>query len=53
MSLATARQGLAVDATFRAALPNSASADALLRALNTTDGVQSVSLTRITDEDDD
>ena len=53
MSLATARQGLAVDATFRAALPNSAAADALLRALNKTDGVQSVSLTRISDDDDD
>jgi hypothetical protein len=32
MSLATARRGLAVDATFRAALRTSASADALLRA---------------------
>jgi uncharacterized membrane protein YhiD involved in acid resistance len=53
MSLATARQGLAVDATFRAALRDSAAADALLRALNTSDGVQSVSLRRITQDDDD
>jgi uncharacterized membrane protein YhiD involved in acid resistance len=53
MSLATARRGLAVDATFRAALRTSASADALLRALNTTDGVQAVTLRRITDDDDD
>jgi hypothetical protein len=53
MSLATARQGLAVDATFRASLRDSAAADALLRALNTTEGVQSVTLTRITDDDDD
>jgi hypothetical protein len=53
MSLATARQGLAIDATFRAALRDSASADALLRALNTSEGVQSVTLTRITDDDDD
>lgn len=53
MSLATARQGLAVDATFRASLRDVAAADALLRALNTTEGVQSVSLKRITDDDDD
>ena len=53
ISLATARQGLAVDATFRTALRSSAAADALLRALNTTEGVQSVTLTRITDDDDD
>ena len=52
MSLATARQGLAVDATFRASLRDVAAADALLRALNTTEGVQSVSLKRITDDDD-
>jgi hypothetical protein len=53
MSLATVRRGLAVDATFRAALRSSASADALLRALNTTDGVQNVTLRRITEDDDD
>ncbi|HVG55337.1 MAG TPA: DUF4956 domain-containing protein [Vicinamibacterales bacterium] len=53
MSLSTARQGLAVDATFRASLRNSAAADALLRALNTVEGVQSVNLTRLVDDDDD
>jgi uncharacterized membrane protein YhiD involved in acid resistance len=53
MSLATVRQGLAVDATFRAALRDTASADALVRALNKTEGVQSVSLTRVTQDDDD
>jgi uncharacterized membrane protein YhiD involved in acid resistance len=53
MSIATARRGLAVDATFRAALRSSASADALVRALNTTEGVQSVSLKRITGDDED
>lgn len=53
MSLATARQGLAVDATFRASLRDVAAADALLRALNTTEGVQSVSLKRIAEDDDD
>ena len=53
MSLATVRRGLAVDATFRAALRSSASADTLLRMLNTTEGVQDVTLKRITQDDDD
>ena len=53
MSLATVRRGLAVDATFRAALRSSASADTLLRTLNTTEGVQDVTLRRITEDDDD
>jgi uncharacterized membrane protein YhiD involved in acid resistance len=53
MSLATARRGLAVDATFRTALRSSAAADALVRALNTTEGVQSVILKRVTQDDDD
>src|SRR5687768_5876755 len=48
MSIATARQGLAVDATYRTALRSDQSADALLRALNRLDGVQSVALQRIT-----
>ena len=48
MSIATARQGLAVDATYRTALRTDQSADALLRALNRLDGVQSVALQRIT-----
>jgi uncharacterized membrane protein YhiD involved in acid resistance len=53
MSIATARRGLAVDATFRAALRNSASADTLVRELNKTEGVQTVSLKRITQDDYD
>jgi hypothetical protein len=48
MSIATARQGLAVDAIYRTALRTDQSADALLRALNRLDGVQSVALQRIT-----
>jgi uncharacterized membrane protein YhiD involved in acid resistance len=51
VSIATARQGLAVDATYRTALRTEQSADALLRALNQIDGVQSVMLQRITAED--
>jgi uncharacterized membrane protein YhiD involved in acid resistance len=50
MSVATSRQGLAVDAIYRTELRADISADALLRALNRLDGVQSVSLQRITPE---
>ena len=46
ISMVTARQGLAVDVTYRAQLRTDRSADALLRALNRLDGVQSVSLHR-------
>jgi uncharacterized membrane protein YhiD involved in acid resistance len=53
ISLSTARQGLAIDATFHTDLRSSASADALLRALNTTEGIQSVTLNRVTQDDDD
>ena len=53
MSIATARRGLAVDAIFRAALRTSASADALVRELNKTEGIQTVSLKRITQDDGD
>jgi hypothetical protein len=45
-SMVTARQGLAVDVTYRAKLRTDHSADALLRALNRLDGVQSVALHR-------
>jgi uncharacterized membrane protein YhiD involved in acid resistance len=48
IALATARQGLAVDATYRTVLRRDTSADALLRALNRLDGVQSVALQRMT-----
>jgi LPXTG-motif cell wall-anchored protein len=51
VSIATVRQGLAVDATYRTSLRTEQSADALLRALNQIDGVQSVMLQRITTEE--
>lgn len=46
-SLATARQGMALEASYRAALRNERSADELVRALNRIEGVQSVALQRI------
>ena len=49
MSIATSRQGLAIDATFRTALRTDQGADALLRALNRLEGVQSVTLQRVTE----
>ncbi len=52
MSLETARQGLAVDVTFRVELRD-ASTNPLIRALNTTEGVQSVALKRLFQDDDD
>lgn len=52
MSIATARQGLAIDATYRTSLRTDQSADALIRALNRLDGVQSVALQRITADED-
>ena len=50
MSIATSRQGLAVDATYRTDLRSDQAADALLRALNRLDGVQSVTLRRLQPE---
>jgi len=50
--LTTVRQGTAVDAIFRTNLTTDASAESLLRALNRVEGVQSVALRRITDEDE-
>jgi hypothetical protein len=47
MSMATARQGIAVDATYRIALAAEDTANALLVALNRIDGVQSVTLQRV------
>jgi len=52
LSIATVRQGLAVDARYRTALRTDQSADALLRALNRIEGVQSVALQRIAREDE-
>jgi uncharacterized membrane protein YhiD involved in acid resistance len=49
-SIVTARQGLAVDATYRAQLRTDRAADTLVRALNRLDGVQSVALHRAPDE---
>ena len=45
-SVATARQGLSLDATYRVALRDSAAATSLVSALNRLDGVQNVELNR-------
>lgn len=51
MSMATARQGIAVDVSYRTTLRTDRSADDLVKALNRIEGVQSVTLQRIeTDE---
>jgi hypothetical protein len=47
MSIATTRQGLAIDATYRTGLSSDQAADSLVRALNRLEGVQSVALRRI------
>ena len=47
MSIATARQGIAVDATYRVALPADETANALVVVLNRIEGVQSVSVQRV------
>jgi uncharacterized membrane protein YhiD involved in acid resistance len=52
MSIATGRQGLAVDLTFRGTLRQDESAEALVRALNRLDGVQNISLRRLAPEED-
>ena len=52
MSMGTARQGLAVDSTFRAVLASEDTADSLVRALNKIDGVQGVTLQRIVEEEE-
>ena len=52
MSIATSRQGLAIDLVYRTELRSDAAADALLKALNRIEGVQSVTLHRVTAEDD-
>jgi hypothetical protein len=52
MSMSTARQGLAVDTTFRADLPADDTADTLVRELNRIEGVQSVTLQRVTQEEE-
>ena len=47
ISMATARQGMAIDVSYRTALSNSHSADDLIKALNRIEGVQSVALERV------
>jgi hypothetical protein len=46
--VATARQGLAMDVAYRAALGDESAAAALVTALNRLDGVQGVTLQRAT-----
>ena len=49
-AIETAKQGLAIEITYRAELRDERSAAALVAALNRLDGVQSVSLQRVADE---
>jgi hypothetical protein len=46
LGMTTAKQGLAVEVTFKGALKQSASVEQLVKALNRTEGIQSVELTR-------
>nr|AGD93288.1 hypothetical protein orf510 [uncultured bacterium]AGD93325.1 hypothetical protein orf510 [uncultured bacterium] len=46
VSMATARQGMALEVAYRAALGDESSASALVKALNRLEGVQSVTLQR-------
>lgn len=46
VGMSTARQGMAVEATFRGPLKERANVEQLVKALNRTDGIQSVELTR-------
>jgi Domain of unknown function (DUF4956) len=47
VSIGTARQGLAIELSYRAALKNEQAAGELVKALNRVDGVQGVSLERM------
>ena len=47
VSIGTAKQGLAIELSYRAALRNEEAAAELVNALNRVDGVQSVSLARM------
>ena len=51
LSLTTARQGLAVEIVYKVTVAEEEAADALMRTLNGTEGVQSVALQRVADED--
>jgi hypothetical protein len=46
VGMTTAKQGLAVDVTFRGALKEGANVEQLVKTLNRTEGIQSVELTR-------
>jgi hypothetical protein len=50
IEIATTRQGLAIEAIYRTELRSDRDADALLRALNRVEGVQSVTLRRVASE---
>ena len=47
VSMATARQGIAIDVSYRTTLRTDRSADDLVKALNRIEGIQSVSLQRV------
>ena len=51
VSLATARQGMSLDVSYRTALRTDQSAAELVRVINKIDGVQSVALQRVDEED--
>src|SRR4051812_39367213 len=51
VSMATARQGMSIDVSYRAALRADESAAELVKALNLVEGVQSVALQRADEED--
>jgi uncharacterized membrane protein YhiD involved in acid resistance len=53
ISIATTRQGLALEVTYRASLRTAGSAGELIRALNRLEGVQGAELTKVRDDDDD
>lgn len=51
ISMATARQGIAIDVAYRTTLRTERSADDLIRELNRIEGVQSVTLQRVESEE--
>ena len=51
VSMSTAKQGMAIEATYRTELQNEQSAGELVKALNRIEGVQSVSINRETIEE--
>jgi hypothetical protein len=51
VSMATAKQGMAIEVTYRTDVESDESAGALVKALNRIEGVQGVSLNRVTGEE--